>query len=93
MKTKKSNQHNQKNKCWVLECSLILKSEGLDKYPEFSHVMKMLLNNGQKVDPTLVIEPVTVGKGEQLDNPDDVPMNFTDLSINVKVSGGAMHSK
>ena len=36
----------------------------------------------------LGIEPVTVGKREQIDIPEDVPMNFTDLSINVKVSGG-----
>ena len=86
--TKMSNLRDHKHKRWVVEYLLILKSEGLDKYPEFSHAMKMLLNSGQKVDPILGIEPVMVGKGEQLDNPDDVPMNFTDLSINVKLSGG-----
>ena len=29
------------------------------------------------------------GKGKKIDNPDDIPINFTDLSVNVKVSGGA----
>ena len=86
-KAKKSKQHDHKYKRWVVECSLILKLEGLDKYPEFSHALKMLLKNGQKVDPSLVIETVTVGKGEEIDIPEDVPMNFTDLSTNVKVSG------
>ena len=37
----------------------------------------------------MVIEPVTVGKEEQIDIPEDVPMNFIDLSMNVKVSGGS----
>ena len=83
-----SNLHDHKHKHWVAECSMILKREGLNKYSEFSHAMKMLLNNGQKVDPILVIEPVTVGKGGKLDNPDDATMNFTDLSMNVKVWGG-----
>ena len=68
---------------------MILKSDGLDEYPEFSHALKMLLENGQKVDPSLVIEPVTVGKGEHINTLDDIPMNSTDLSTNVKVSGGS----
>ena len=81
--------YNHKHKRWVLECSLILRSEGLDKYPEMQHALKMLLQNGRKVDPTFVIEPVVEGKGGRIDNPEDIPINFTDLSVNVKVSGGA----
>ena len=40
------------------------------------------------MDPSLVIEPVWEGKGEKIDNPDNIPLNFTDLGINVKVNGG-----
>ena len=80
---------NHKHKRWVVECSLILRAEGQDKYQEFNHAMKMLLQNGQKVDPTLVIETVIEGKGDQIREIEDIPINFTDLSVNVKVSGGS----
>ena len=50
--------------------------------------MKMLLKNGRKVDPTLVIEPVVEGLGERIADPEDIPINFTDLSSNFKMSGG-----
>ena len=80
--------YSHAHKRWVLDCSLVLKSDGLDKYPEMQHALKMLLINGRKVDPTLVIEPVVEGVGERIDSPEDIPINFTDLSSNFKMSGG-----
>ena len=80
--------YKHKHVRWVLDCSVILVNEGLDKFPEFQHALKQLLKNSRKVDPTLVIEAVYPGKGNKIDNPDDIPLNFTDLSMNVKVQGG-----
>ena len=72
----------------MLDCSLVLQADGNDKYPEMQHALKMLLKNGRKVDPTLVIEPVVEGLGERIADPEDIPINFTDLSSNFKMSGG-----
>ena len=48
MNAKKSKQYDHKNKHWAVEGSLILKLEGWDKYPEFSHALKMLLKTWAK---------------------------------------------
>ena len=79
---------NHAYKRWVVDCSLVLKSEGLDKYPEMQHALKMLLTNGRKVDSTLIIKPVVEGVGDKIDCPEDIPINFTELSGHFKMSGG-----
>ena len=61
--------YKHKYERWLLDCSVILRNEGLDKFPEFQHALKQLLKNGRKVDPTLVIEAVYPGKGDKIDNP------------------------
>ena len=47
-----------------------------------------------KVDVTVVIEPVISGnKKERLEKRSEIPFNFTDLSVAIKVAGNARFKK
>ena len=63
-----------------------LKTE--DKHTEFVKALRELFVNCLKIDENLVIEPVVREKGERLTAPEEIPLNLTDLSKNVKIAGG-----
>ena len=55
---------------------------------------RMLMRQLQKVDVTVVIEPVIVGNNEgRWEKISEIPFNFTDLGAAIKVAGTARFEK
>ena len=61
-----------------------------EKYMEFTQALRVLMTNAKKADPTLVLEPVQPGEGGQLHEPTEIPFNYTNMGLHIKVSGGHM---
>ena len=62
---------------------------GEDKHSIFSRNLNKLMENGPKVDKAFVINPVVEGNGDDWTEPLDIPLNLTELTQNVKISGDA----
>jgi hypothetical protein len=88
-KAKAKQDYNHKHKRVVLEASLVCSKEGKDaKYDEFTLGMRALFKNMQKVDATVVIEPVLVGSGKKLVEPSEIPFNHTEMGKHIQQTGG-----
>ena len=60
------------------------------KYNELTMKCRMLMGQLQKVDVTVVIEPLIVGnKKGRWEKSSEIPFNFTDLGAAIKVAGNA----
>ena len=72
--------------------SVILKQD--EKYNELTMKCRMLMGHMQKVDSTVVIEPVIAGnKKGRWEKSSEIPFNFTDLGAVIKVAGTARFEK
>ena len=78
--------YSHKHKRYLWDMAIELGSE--DKYAEFTLALRVLYENGMKVDDKLVIEPVAEGKGRKITRPEDISFNHTDLGMNMRVQGG-----
>ena len=72
--------------------SVTLKQD--EKYNELTMKCRMLMGQLQKVDATLVIEPVIAGnKKGRWEKSSEIPFKFTDLGAAIKVVGNARFDK
>ena len=75
-----------------MTASVILKQN--KKYNKLTMKFRMLMGQLQKVDVTLVIEPVIAGnKKRRWEKSSEIPFNFTDLGAAIKVAGNARFEK
>ena len=75
-----------------MTASVILKQD--EKYNELTMKCRMLMGQMQKVDATVVIEPVIAGnKKGRWEKSSDISFNFTDLVAAIKVAGNARFEK
>ena len=75
-----------------MTASVTLKQD--EKYNELTMKCRMLMGQLQKVDATVVIEPVIAGnKKGRWEKSSEIPFNFTDLGAAIKVAGTARFEK
>ena len=75
-----------------MTASVILKQD--EKYNELTMKCRMLMGQIQKVDTTVVIEPVIAGnKKGRWEKSSEIPFNFTDLGAAIKVASNSRFEK
>ena len=86
--------YDHKHKRIIMEGSVQL--DAVDKHSQFQQTIGLLLENLQVVDPTLVVNPISLAsKASNLNTPKDVPANFTRLGefINIQQNAKAFEVK
>ena len=65
-----------------------------EKYNELTMKVRLLLDQMQKVDPTVIIEPATLGdKKGRWEESLEIPYDFTDMGAVIKVADNAKFEK
>ena len=84
--------YDQKFKQEHVTASVILKQD--EKYNKLTMKCRMLMRQLQKVDVTVVIEPLIAGnKKGRWEKSSEIPFNFTYLGAAIKVAGNARFEK